>query len=1137
MTQGSVPLASLRHVLARVVQRSSPLAFGLSCMAAGACGSGDDAGESTSVVSESLATSDCGFTVKARVLGVCRKGFGATVSVTNVSGETSKDFAVLVDVGTARIIHVAGGTAEAVEGGYLLRPKRSLKHRRLDPGETYKFHLSLRGRYTELTAHMMSNNAVMCDQTAPSVALTASDDFFAADGTLTLSAEATDDVAIHKVVFLQDDEVIGSDTTAPYTLDVPVTSALNGRHTYEATAYDLTGNAASQTARVLIAIGNKFFGTAVSSTADYEQLLDHFDQLTPANAGKWGSVESTRDQMDWTELDAAHQFAKDNNLPFKLHTLIWGQQQPGWLSGLSAEEQLAEIDQWMAAVAERYPDLTLIDVVNEPMHAVPAYSAALGGAGTTGYDWVIKAFEMARSYFPDAELILNEYNTVILDSMTTQFLEIVTLLQNRGLVDGIGEQAHFLEKADPAVVDANLARLIATGLPVYVSELDLDIANDALQAKVMSQLFPVFWEASSVLGVTHWGYRQGGMWRPDAYLLRSDGTARPAFTWLECYLAGGTDCPLPEYVAPQREGSTTSIVLEGEDYDAAQGVIAAGNVVAYTDDGDWISYQKVVFDTNWDTLTVAYARDGQSAASITVHLGSLDNAPAATVALPSTGGWGTIGKATIPWAPIGGERDVFIRFNGGYGVANVDSLTFGAPAGYGPNLMTDSDFEAAGTGGWWSWGTGIIATTAARAKSGAQSLAMTGRPGNSPLVKSLTSLVIPGRTYRASLWANLGGTASAAAHVTNKIQCKGADAQYTWLGGWTDGSKTLSDGTWTEFSGDISIPDCELQEVIMYLEGPGANVDLYIDHVSVRAAAAANIVQNGSFESGTAGWYSWNNGVVAATTARAHGGSKSLLVTNRASNAPAATNLTSYVTPGSSYPVSLWVSIDSTDGSSQAINVTRKAVCDGSPSYVWLGQVTVPDDGGWVEIAGTLNVPNCNLSELVLWVEGGAGADLYVDDVKVMNASMLNLIPDGTFETGQGAWYGWSNASLSVIDGYAHSGTHSLVSANRTQNGALARDVTSLVTAGKRYQATFWLSVTDIAAGSGNPNVTAAVDCGSGKSYNWLGAATINNGQWGTVSGIVDLSACTTVSRVELYAEGTTTGNLYIDDVMLVPVP
>src|SRR4029453_17827491 len=108
------------------------------------------------------------------------------------------------------------------------------------------------------------------------------------------------------VVFAQDGVAIGTDTTAPYSLVVPVTSAINGRHRYTATAYDLTGNQGSETKRGLVAIGNKFFGTGTTTAADYASLLAHFNQVTPGNAGKWGTVEATRNDMHWDELDTAY---------------------------------------------------------------------------------------------------------------------------------------------------------------------------------------------------------------------------------------------------------------------------------------------------------------------------------------------------------------------------------------------------------------------------------------------------------------------------------------------------------------------------------------------------------------------------------------------------------------------------------------------------------------------------------------------------------------------------------------------------------------------------------------------------------------------------------------------------------------
>ena len=127
----------------------------------------------------------------------------------------------------------------------------------------------------------------------------------------------------------------------------------------------------------------KFFGTAAAGAQDYALLLNWFDQVTPENAGKWGSVEATRDVMNWQALDDAYSFAKTNHLPFKFHTLIWGQQQPGWIASLPADQQLAEIEQWMAAVAARYPDIDFIDVVNEPINTACRLPR---GAGWCRYD-------------------------------------------------------------------------------------------------------------------------------------------------------------------------------------------------------------------------------------------------------------------------------------------------------------------------------------------------------------------------------------------------------------------------------------------------------------------------------------------------------------------------------------------------------------------------------------------------------------------------------------------------------------------------------------------------------------------------------------------------------------------------------
>ncbi len=281
----------------------------------------------------------------------------------------------------------------------------------------------------------------------------------------------------------------------------------------------------------------------------------YFNQVTPGNAGKWGSVEGTRNVMNWTQLDLAYNLAKGNgnNYTFRLHTLVWGAQQPSWLLNLSAADQLAEINQWFAAVAARYPDIDLIDVVNEALHDPPDvtasgnvgttdcgnYIAALGGKGTTGFDWVLSAFRLARQYFPNAKLCLNDYSVINSTTSAQSYSALINLLKAENLIDGAGIQAHAFETTPAtATLKTNLDLIAATGVPLYITEMDVDGPTDAAQLADMKRLMTLFWEHPSVQGVTFWGYLPG-MWRTAQgdYLAYSNGAERPALTWLKGYVA------------------------------------------------------------------------------------------------------------------------------------------------------------------------------------------------------------------------------------------------------------------------------------------------------------------------------------------------------------------------------------------------------------------------------------------------------------------------------------------------------------------------------------------------------------------------------------------------------------------------
>lgn len=935
---------------------------------------------------QAMIGTDCDLTVVSKVHGVGKKGFQVQLDVTNASDTTSQAFSLLVQADQAQLVNVAHGSFQATDGGYLVLAAESLADSKLDPGQTYTFELKFSGEYTSVTPIVMTSNGSYCDQRAPEVTLTQSKNFFATPGTLSLSAVATDNAAVAKVVFLQDGTPIGTDAAAPYALDVPIAANLNGRHIYSAVAYDFAGNSTEYAAkRVLVAIDNKFFGTAATSAADYAQFSPTFNQVTPGNAGKWGSVQSSGpDQWNWTDLDTAYQFAKANQIPFKFHTLIWGQQQPTWVTTLSAADQLAAIENWMAAVAARYPNIDLIDVVNEPLHAVPGYKDALGGAGATGWDWVINAFQMARRHFPNAELILNDYSVIQDAASTSNLLTIVNLLKERGLIDGIGEQGHFYERWPSIdVLNTNLQSLAATGLPLYISELDVSDPNDSCQADRLGQLFKMFWDTPSVVGITHWGYLKGTMWRKDAWLV--DGTTpRQSLNWVECYRSGGNCTPVT--CEPSHVGNATSITLEPELYDAMSGLRPVGDAVGYSGDGSWFGFKGVVFNSNWNKVTLNYAKPGTDPVSMTIHLDSPDSAPVATIPLGDSGGWWTFKTVDGAWAPTSGVHDVYARYNGGGG--NVESVKFTGPTETGPNLLQNSDFETTDAYGWqnkpWGGSVGTVARTTSRAYSGLASLAQTGRSASGGLWLWLGGTLSGGKTYKVSLWSTIGGAASAGAHVTVMTQCSGASETYAPLGGsW--GDKTLTDGTWTEFSGDLVIPNCQVAGAWMLLEGPGAGVDLYLDHASIRQVLVSdpNLLPNSNFESTADGW-TGNGATASVVSSWFHAGSKSLSgVAASASTYPnLVRDIRALLTPGKKYQISAWVS----GGAGGAwIQMVNNFGCPGSGAWTAVKPGAWVNGGTWSQISGTLDYSACTgaFSYAQLWVGGGAGATIYVDDVSL----------------------------------------------------------------------------------------------------------------------------------------------------------
>ena len=400
--------------------------------------------------------------------------------------------------------------------------------------------------------------------------------------------------------------------------------------------------------------GAKFLGNITTRGQVQSDFGTYWNQITAENECKWASIEGSRGKYNWSGCDACYNWAKKNGGKFKFHALVWGSQYPNWLNGLSTDETKKAITAWFDAVAAHYPDLEMIDVVNEAIKSGGSYHSGYGknnniipalGGDNGNYEFVATAFKMARERWPKAILIYNDYNTF--KWQINEGIDLVNKLVKQGApVDAYGQQAHDLTDMDANSFKSALNKIQTSvknakgePMPLFITEYDIGTDNDSQQKQRYSEQIPAFWESEQVAGITLWGYVYGATWTTNGNSgIIKNGSDRPAMTWLKDYfknhLNDGKDNTglFAPYVEPDPvprkpfKGSALEIPgkIEAEDFDITgvgktDGVSnisyndadtdnhgdsdyrkdapevdlyekATGVVVGYNNEGDWLEY-------------------------------------------------------------------------------------------------------------------------------------------------------------------------------------------------------------------------------------------------------------------------------------------------------------------------------------------------------------------------------------------------------------------------------------------------------------------------------------------------------------------------------------------------------------------
>ena len=369
--------------------------------------------------------------------------------------------------------------------------------------------------------------------------------------------------------------------------------------------------------------GAKFLGNITTRGQVQSDFGTYWNQITAENECKWASIEGTRGKYNWSGCDACYNWAKKNGGKFKFHALVWGSQYPNWLNGLSTDETKKAITAWFDAVAAHYPDLEMIDVVNEAIKSGGSYHSGYGknnniipalGGDNGNYEFVATAFKMARERWPKAILIYNDYNTF--KWQINEGIDLVNKLVKQGApVDAYGQQAHDLTDMDANSFKSALNKIQTSvknakgePMPLFITEYDIGTDNDSQQKQRYSEQIPAFWESEQVAGITLWGYVYGATWTTNGNSgIIKNGSDRPAMTWLKDYfknhLNDGKDNTglFAPYVEPDPvprkpfKGSALEIPgkIEAEDFDITG--------VGKTDGVSNISYNDADTDNHGDS--------------------------------------------------------------------------------------------------------------------------------------------------------------------------------------------------------------------------------------------------------------------------------------------------------------------------------------------------------------------------------------------------------------------------------------------------------------------------------------------------------------------------------------------------------
>lgn len=275
-------------------------------------------------------------------------------------------------------------------------------------------------------------------------------------------------------------------------------------------------------------------GAFLKDNQRYRDELDRlFNFAVFENGMKWANWLNEKKSFDQAWTQQALDQLRTDGFKVKGHTMLWASWQhvPEFLRPL--ESSPGELQNALLSHIRDLGDATrgrvdYFDVLNEPMSHDDLIKLL-------GPDAVAQWFQTARETLPGTRLIVNDFDLIGnggSPKRRERFIEFVRDIRERGApIDLIGFQSHFWSPrlTAPKEIWSIIDQFDeALGLPMMVSEFDMNIRDESLQADYTRDFLTAWFAHPATEAFIMWGFWGETHWMRDAgAMYRRDWTEKP----------------------------------------------------------------------------------------------------------------------------------------------------------------------------------------------------------------------------------------------------------------------------------------------------------------------------------------------------------------------------------------------------------------------------------------------------------------------------------------------------------------------------------------------------------------------------------------------------------------------------------